>query len=172
MLDHAGTRTLLAPVADAPDVMGIGEADDADAVLFRPLDAEIHRLLGDHLAVTGAAVDHNDGTIVLDDLCMMVTDASASGRVLDIMRHHADAVTVVAEQVGEHEVVCNQPGLGLRAAIRPANRHGEGMQPVGHDPYFAHPRSRPSAIRISPLFSAATFRVGLDGVNRQAVVWQ
>src|SRR5206468_6513276 len=66
--DHARARALLGPVADAPDVMGVGEADDADAVLFRPLNAEIHRLLGDHLAVASAAVDHNDGTIVADNL--------------------------------------------------------------------------------------------------------
>src|SRR5262249_39433029 len=137
--DHARTRALLGPVADAPDVVRVGEADDADAVLFRPLDAEIHRLLGDHLAVAGTAIDHNDGTIVADDLCMMVTDTTSRSGVLYISRHHADAVAVVAEQVGEHQMVGNQLGFVRRTAVGPANRHSEGVQPVGHDPYFAHP---------------------------------
>ena len=53
--------TTLGPMADPPDVMRIGEADNADAVLFRPLDAEIHRLLGNHLAVARAAVDYDHG---------------------------------------------------------------------------------------------------------------
>src|SRR5947207_10617524 len=33
----------------------------------------------------------------------------------------------------------NQPGFVGRTAVGPANCHGEGVQPVGHDPYFAHP---------------------------------
>ena len=146
---HAGARALLGPVADAPDVMGVGEADDADAVLFGALDADIHRLLGDHLAVAGAAVDHDDGTIILHDLCMMVTDAGARRGVLDIGRHHADAVAVVAEQVGQHQMVCNQPGLLGRAAVGPADRHGEGVQPIGLHPHFAH-AAAPLAIRACP----------------------
>ena len=40
-------------MADAPDVMGVGEADDADAVLFRPLDADIHRLAGEIVLLSG-----------------------------------------------------------------------------------------------------------------------
>ena len=62
--DHAGARALLGPMADAADMMRIGEADDADAVLLRALDADIHRLLGDDLAVAGAAVDHDHRAIV------------------------------------------------------------------------------------------------------------
>ena len=125
-------------MADAPDVVRIGEADDADAVLFRPLDAEIHRLLGNDLTVADLAIDHDHGAIILDDLCMMVTDAAAGGGVLDISRHHADAVAVVAVEVGQHQMVCDQPGLPVRTAIGPADRHGEGVQPIGRDPDFSY----------------------------------
>ena len=64
VLDHAGARALLGPMADAADMMRVGEADDADAVLLRPLDADIHRLLGDDLAVARAAVDHDHRAII------------------------------------------------------------------------------------------------------------
>ena len=82
-------------------------------------------------------VDHNDGAIILHDLCMMVTDTSARSGVADVGRHHAHAVAVVAEQVGQHQMVCNEARFPLGAAIRPADRHGEGVQPVRRDPDFA-----------------------------------
>ena len=48
---------LLGPVADPAEVVRMRQADDADAVLLRPLDAERHRLGADHLAVALAAVE-------------------------------------------------------------------------------------------------------------------
>ena len=57
-------RALLGPVANATDVMGVLEADDRNAVLLGPLDGDIHRFLGDHLAVARAAVDHDHRAIV------------------------------------------------------------------------------------------------------------
>ncbi len=46
-------------MADASDVVGIGEAHDTHAMLLRPLDADIHGFLGDDLTVARAAVDHD-----------------------------------------------------------------------------------------------------------------
>lgn len=157
---HAGACALLAPVADASDVVGIGKADDADAVLFSAVDADIHGLLGDDLTVARAAVDHNYGAIIARNLCMMVTDTSARRGVLDIGRDHADAVAVVAEQVGQHQMVGDQAGLLVRAAVGPADRHGESVQTIGLYTYFAH-RALPSAMPLPPvfLFRAARFPV-------------
>jgi len=157
-------------MADAPDMMGVGGADDTDAVLLRALNAEIHCLLRDHLAVTSSPIDHDDGTIILHNLCMMVTDTTSRSGVLYISRHHADAVAVVAEQVGQHQVVGNQLGFPGRTAVGPANRHSEGVQPVGHDPYFAHP-VLPLGHPFLP-FRAARFRVGRaesTACRRQAI---
>ena len=41
---------------------------------------------------------------------------AAFGRRLDVARHHADAVRVVAAEVGKHQVVCHLCGFGWFAA--------------------------------------------------------
>ena len=57
---------LLGPVADPAEVVRMGQADDADAVLpWRALDAELHRLVADHLAVALAAVEREQRAAVL-----------------------------------------------------------------------------------------------------------
>jgi hypothetical protein len=58
---------------------------------------------------------------------MIVTDAGADAGVLDVMRDHADAVAVVAEQVGQHQMVGDQACFLVGAAVGAADRHGEGM---------------------------------------------
>ena len=77
----SGPGALLGPVANATDVMGVLEADDCNAVLLGPLDANIHRFLGDHLAVARAAVDHDHRAIVANDLRMLVADAISRSSV-------------------------------------------------------------------------------------------
>jgi hypothetical protein len=64
-----------------------------------------HRLFGDDLTVTRAAIDHDHHAIVARYLCMVVTDATASRGVLDIRRHHAHAVAVMAEQVCQDQMI-------------------------------------------------------------------
>ena len=84
-------------MADAADVMRILQPNDADAVFLRALDADVHRLLGDDLAIAGAPLDHDHCAIVAVDLGVVVALAGACRGVLDVVRHHADAVAVVAE---------------------------------------------------------------------------
>ena len=145
-------------MADAPDMMRVGEADDADAVLFSAVDADIHGLLGDDLTVARAAVDHNYSAIIARNLCMMVTDTGARRGVLDIGRDHAHAVAVVAEQVGQHQMVGDQAGLLVRAAVGPADRHGESVQTIGLYTYFAH-RALPLGHAASPAFPVSRRKV-------------
>src|SRR5215472_16888841 len=159
---HAGPRALLAPMADASNVMRIDETDHAHAVLSGPLDADIHRLLGDDLAVAPAAIDHDHRAIVPGNLCMMVTKAGAGGGVLQIVGQHAHAVAVMAEQVGQHQMVGDQAGLFVGAAVGPADRHGKGMQPVGLDADFTHRTLPLGHLRaFPPIFAleGARFRV-------------
>jgi hypothetical protein len=143
-------RALLGPVANATDVMGVLEADDCNAVLLGPLDADIHRFLGDHLAVARAAVDHDHRAIVPNDLCTLVTDAMSRSSVLYISGHHAHAVAVMAEEVGQHQVIGHQPGLLGRVAIGLADRHREGVQRIRHHPHFAHATRTAGHTRLPP----------------------
>ncbi len=55
--DQAVVDALLGPVADAADVVRVGQADDADAVALGALGAQLHRLMAHHLAVAGVAVE-------------------------------------------------------------------------------------------------------------------
>ena len=50
-------RGLLGPCADAAQVVRVAERDDAAAVLLRARDAQRHRLVADHLAEAGPAVE-------------------------------------------------------------------------------------------------------------------
>ena len=57
----------------------------------------------------------------------------------------------------------------LGAAVGPADRHGEGMQPVGRDPDFAHlPARQPSRLLLETVIRGARFRVtGLSTASCQ-----
>jgi hypothetical protein len=55
-----------------------------------------------NLAVARAAVDYDHRAIVANDLCMMVADTMSRCGVLYIGGHHAHAVAVMAEEVGQH----------------------------------------------------------------------
>src|SRR5258708_12310391 len=97
--DHAGAGALLRPVADATDMMGVDEAHDADAVLPRPLDADVHRFLGHHLAIAVAAVDHDHRAVVLGDRGVMIAHTRTVLRVGDVGRHHAAPLAVIPQPI-------------------------------------------------------------------------
>jgi hypothetical protein len=165
-------RALLGPVANATDVMGVLEADDCNAVLLDPLDADIHRFLGDHLAVARAAVDHDHRAIVANDLCVMVTDRMSRSGVLYIRGHHAHAVAVMAEEVGQHQVIGHEPGLLGRAAIGPADRHREGVQGMGHHQYFAHATRTTGHTRLPPTGTNRAGNSAVGGTKYSSPVWR
>ena len=102
---------LLGPVADPAEVMRMSEADDADAVLARPGDAERHRLVADHLTVAVLTVERQQGAAVLADGDVGVDREATLQHRIDVARHHADAVRIVAAQVGLDEVVGDHSGL-------------------------------------------------------------
>ena len=64
---QAGGDRLLRPVTDAAEMMRIAQSDNHDAVLPRPLDGELHGLIGDRLAHAAIAVDNEQRISVRDD---------------------------------------------------------------------------------------------------------
>ena len=67
---ETGGSCLLGPGADPAHVAAVAHADHRHAVRAGAPDAELDRLLGDHLAEPLAAVDHHDRAGVRHDLGM------------------------------------------------------------------------------------------------------
>ena len=95
---------LLGPLADPAEVVRVGQADDADAVRLGARRAELHRLLADHLAVALPAVEGEERAAVLAHGDVRVDGEAALEHRVDVARHHADAVRIVAAQVGLDQV--------------------------------------------------------------------
>ena len=99
-----------------PEMVRMGQADDADAVLLRPLDAERHRLGADDLAVALVAVEREQRAAVGTDLHVRVGLEAAFQHRVDVARRHADAVRIVAAQVGLDQVGGDLRRLALGGA--------------------------------------------------------
>ena len=115
-------------MADPRKVEAVADREQRDAGLRGPSHAELHRLVADHLAIAALALDHQDGTLLAHDLEMAVGDQSALGEGLDVERQEADAVRIVAGQVGLDELVGDQLRLPLEAAAGGADGVNQGMQ--------------------------------------------
>jgi hypothetical protein len=122
---------LLGPVADPAEVVRMRQADDADAVRLRPLDAERHRLGADHLAVALAAVERQQRAAVGTNLYVGIGQQAAFEHGVDVARRHADAVRVVAAQVGLDQVRGDLRRFELGRAGGADDRGDGGRQGVG-----------------------------------------
>ena len=107
------------------------QADDADAVRLRPLDAERHRLGADHLAVALAAVERQQRAAVGTNLYVGVEREAALEHGIDVARRHADAVRIVAAQVGLDQVLGDLARLALGRAGGADDGGDGGRQRVG-----------------------------------------
>ena len=108
----------LAIGADPADVVRVAQAVDGDAMLFRGIDGPFDRLAGDHLAVAGMRVPDRDRAGIGDDLRLLVRLQGAALEIPDIGDQHADAVAVMAAQIGLDQMVGDD--LGLRGLLPPA----------------------------------------------------
>jgi hypothetical protein len=115
---------LLGPAADAREVMRVGEPGHAYAGRARPLDRDRHRLLADDLAESSATVHADQRAMVGDDARRLPGPGDALAQVVDVARQEADAVRVVAEEVGLDESVGHRPRLLGRAAGGRERRRG------------------------------------------------
>ena len=118
-------------MADAADMMGIEQVDDGDAAGLRHGDGTVDSIAGVRLAERDLAVDDQEGRGV--DACLRLRGRAeiAVRQRLEIERQHADAVAVMAAEIGEDEMI----GGLLRFGIGPAGLHDhvadEGMQRFG-----------------------------------------
>jgi hypothetical protein len=125
----------LAVRAHAPDVVRVAQAQHADAVRLRALCRRLHRDLCRRLAVAPASLHDEHGARVEHDRGLLVRhDRAAEGRLRPVLQligvvvHHADAMRVVALDVGGHEVRGDDGRLRRRAAAaldHPLDQHGE-----------------------------------------------
>ena len=107
---------LLGPLADTAQVVRVAQRHDAAAVALRTLDALRHRLLPDDLAEAGVAVQAQQRAAVVHGADIGVWLQAAFEVGIDVARQHADAVRVVATQVGFDQLVDHGGDFGLRAA--------------------------------------------------------
>jgi hypothetical protein len=107
---------LLGPLPDAAQVVRVGERHHAHAVCLRALDGDVGRFEPDHLAVARLAVERDQRAAVEFDLRMAVRLQAALLQRLDVARDHADAVRVVAGEVGGDEVLGDEARFARVAA--------------------------------------------------------
>ncbi len=91
---------------------------DREPVLARALDREVGEFERHDLAVAELPVADQERPLVLDQADVAVREQRPFGQVLDIGRQHADAVAVVAFQIGLDQVAGDDGALGLVAAGR------------------------------------------------------
>ncbi len=149
---EAGRGALLGPMADPADMEAVAQRHHGDPVLGRAGDALAHRLVGDRLAEAALAVQHQDRPLRLDHPGRLVGQKDALGQAADIERQHADAVGIVAGEIGADQMVRDQCCLARLAAGGGADGRGQAMQRQG-----GHDRHGPAlSPQRPPLARAAT----------------
>src|SRR3954463_14937407 len=100
-------------------MVGAADGHHAAAVLFCAIDGHRHGFLADYLAVALAAVEREQRSRVDLHLRVLVDQQTALEQRVDVARDHADAVRVMAEQVGHDQVLGNELRFGR---VAPAGR--------------------------------------------------
>ena len=103
--DEARRGAHLAIGADPADMMRVAQRDDRDPGLARLGDADHRRLARGDLAPGALAVIDDQRAVLADDAALAVGDDGAAREMLQIVRDQADAVAVVAAQIGLDQVV-------------------------------------------------------------------
>ena len=111
---QASGHRLLGPGADAAQVVRVAQCHHAAAVPAGALDAQRHRLAADHLAEAGLAIEPQQRAGVELGAHVGIGLQAALEERIGITRQHADAVRVVAGEVGLDQVVDRRPGLRPR----------------------------------------------------------
>ena len=113
---HAGARGDLAIRADAADMVRVAQAIHCNAVLPGRADRPFDRLARDHLAIAGMRIPHRDRAGIGDNLGRLVDLQRACLEVAHIGDQHADAMAVMATQIGLDQVLGHDRGFRGRAA--------------------------------------------------------
>jgi hypothetical protein len=119
---------LLGPGADAPEVVRIAQRHDAAAVFLGPRDAQGHRLLADDLAEARVAIQPQQCAGVQCDADLRVGLEIAFQVGQRVTRQHADAVRVMARQVGFDQVADDGLHFFFAAAEAAGDQAHGGVQ--------------------------------------------
>ena len=85
--------------------MRAAQSDYRNTIASRALDRELHRLVGDRLTHSTLAVDDQQRAAVGHDRNALIELKLARFQRAHVREHHADAVRVVAGQIGADQVV-------------------------------------------------------------------
>ena len=126
-------RALLAPLADAREVVRVGEPDDDAAVGPRPLDRHVHRGRAERLAEAAVAVEAEHRPAIDDHARRTPCAHVAGGEVVDVLRDEPDAVRVVPGEVRVDQPARDLPRLARVAAERLEQARAPGDQGRSRD---------------------------------------
>jgi tripartite-type tricarboxylate transporter receptor subunit TctC len=124
--DQALGCRLFGPGADAAQMMGVAQGDDAAAVPARPLGGQRHGFMADHLAKARVPVQPQQRPAVEQGADVRVRDQPTFEERLGIARQHADAVRIVAREVGLDEVRRHRLDF-VFAAAEAAHHESDGL---------------------------------------------
>ena len=119
--DQALRHRHLGEVADATQVVGLAEGQDAAAHLASPLDRHLHRLHAHDLSVATLSVERQQAAGVELHFDARIRLEPALQHGVHITRDHAHAVRVMAAEIGQHQVGRHLPGFFRRTAGRSQN---------------------------------------------------
>ena len=131
-------------MADAPQVMGCRQGHQGYLRLAYPRDGCPHGLDRHTLAITAFTAELQHRPLVIEQPRRLVGVQCAAGHAVDVKRQHADAVAVMAAQVGLDQMVGHQTGFGRRTAQRRQGGLGHVAHPVCRQ---LHPASLPGRSR-------------------------
>ena len=126
--DKPSGRSHLTIGADAADVVDVPEAVNRDALGLGGVDAPLHGLASDDLAVTVLAIPDGEGAVLADDGGLMVRLEVAGFQRLHVGREHHDAMAVMAREVGADQVIGHRVRLVLAAAAGAQKLQGDIVQ--------------------------------------------
>src|SRR5208282_4746454 len=157
--DEARFGAHLAIGADPADVVRVAQGDDRDPGVARLLDADDRRLACGDLAPGALAVIDDQGSVLADHTSLAVGEDGAVCKMLQIVRDQADAVAVMAAQIGADQMIGNDPCFFRLTAGRAEDAGGDSVQRgVIDQDHFRYPLFN---------FHAPRRRCAADGQDRR-----
>ena len=125
-------------MADAADVMAVAQRQQAGACRQRTLDRHGDGLVGHRLAETEPAVEQQQPAGVGDQRRAGVEVQLAGARVGDVGGDHADAMGIMAAQIGLDEMIGDEVAFARRRTGRCKQGPDGRSQPLLVDPDLGH----------------------------------
>ncbi len=103
-------------VADATQVVRLGQCHDAAAVLLGAGHAQLHGLNASDLAIATLGIQGQQTARIQQHLDARVGLEATFQHRIDVTRHHAHAMRVVSTQIGHHQIGCHRISFRLQTA--------------------------------------------------------